>query len=133
MIDTESPELQSLQGRVARWRRQHGGPGRRLPDWVWEEAAEVAQDLGVSTTARALRLAPKRLERMLGETYSPRDPRDEKDGLAFVELGAGEVDLLGGVTVELEHIHGTGVRISGAKAEAVARVAASLLMVGVRS
>jgi hypothetical protein len=66
MTNGISEELGSLRVRLDRWRRQHGGPGKRIPEWVWQEAAAIAAAEGVWETAGELRLARSRLEGLMG-------------------------------------------------------------------
>jgi len=79
----DSNRLTDLQRRLDGWRRRHGGRGRRIPDDLWQEAAEIAQREGVSVVARVLRLRRERLGRLMAEM--------ERDGpageaLEFVEI-----------------------------------------------
>jgi hypothetical protein len=53
--------MKSLRKRLTRWRTRHGGKGRRIPEKLWAEAAEVAAVEGVEKTARLLQLDPARL------------------------------------------------------------------------
>lgn len=47
-------DLETLRRRLQRWRQRHGGPGRRIPEALWEEAATLAQREGVVEVARAV-------------------------------------------------------------------------------
>ena len=122
MPQSGSDALGALRRRLSRWRRRHGGPGRRIPGWVWTEAATVARTVGVQETAQVLRLAPARLESGLRAGSS-----GSGSGSAFVELEIGDLEMVGGVTVEIEQRDGPRVRVHGASADAVTRVAASML------
>lgn len=76
---------------LATWRRRAGGRGRRIPNELWAEAAEVARARGVKETARALRLDARRLgQKVSGPAPSPTPTRAAL-GPAFVELGGIEV------------------------------------------
>ena len=50
---TTSKELERLCARVTSWRKREGGRGSRIPDALWQEAAEVAEEVGLYATARA--------------------------------------------------------------------------------
>ena len=59
----DSYDLSALVQRLDRWRRRYGRRGRRIPEELWNEAAEAAQALGVEAVARALRLRRGCLEK----------------------------------------------------------------------
>lgn len=66
----DSKPLTDLRRRLDAWRRRHGGRGRRIPDELWHEAAELARREGVDSVARVLRVRRERLGRLadaLGE------------------------------------------------------------------
>ena len=69
---------------LASWRREFGGRGRRIPEALWAEAAEVARSGGVVETARALHLDARRLAALV-------EPAAAREPATFVELGGGEV------------------------------------------
>jgi hypothetical protein len=123
MADAISEELGSLRTRLDRWRRQHGGPGKRIPEWVWEEAAAIAAIEGVWETAGALRLARSRLE---GLIYAPAGQRSRSKPV-FVELEVGPAAESGGATIEIENRSGDRMRVLGASAAVIAQLAAVLL------
>ena len=54
-------DLETTRDALTNGRRQHDGPGRRIPERFWNEARELARLHGVGETARALRLNPGRL------------------------------------------------------------------------
>src|SRR5436309_1638309 len=82
--------LERTRDRLARWREQYGGPGIRLPEQLWAEAAEVARVEGVAVTARALRMDRARLAALLEPDGAAADTRTEvSDG--FVEVDAGRL------------------------------------------
>ena len=126
MSEKNQGGLDALRERVGRWRRRYGGRGRRLPEWIWAEAAAVAAVVGVAATARVLGLRPRRIEVAVRE----RAKATRSEGVTtspFVELEGGDVEVLGGVTVEIEGRQGARVRVRGGSPETVARVAALLL------
>ena len=80
----------------------------RLPESIWEAAAELAREHGVYTVAQALRLDYMGLKKRLGEV-PPRHPGQSKP--VFVELiapppASGEECL-----IEFESTHGGKMRI----------------------
>ena len=58
-----SGALIELCERVEAWRKQEGGgPGKRVPDELWEQAVRVARVDGLTATARATHLNYDRLK-----------------------------------------------------------------------
>jgi hypothetical protein len=84
--DGHQRKLGRLRRRLERWRAQHGGPGRLIPDELWAEAAIIARELGVEAVARALRVDRSRLAERTGD--GARTPTDHEVGEAaqFVEV-----------------------------------------------
>ena len=76
--DGEEPTR--LAERLERWRHEHGGRGRRIPEDFWLEAAVIAQREGPAHVAKILRLRQARLESLIAELAPPEDTSD------FVEL-----------------------------------------------
>jgi hypothetical protein len=100
-----------LRERLERWREQHGGRGRRIPDELWAEAMEVAEKEGVERTAGVLRLEHERLGDLVTESKRWRSGgREEKVKLIEVELpkvsdrGSTMIRLMGGDGEELRII-----------------------------
>ena len=116
-------DLGAMRRRMGRWRERHGGPGRAIPNELWDEAVEVARLEGVPETARALRLDARRLKRRLEATTERTEPLG--DGFtAFVELGASELSASGRSAVEVVNADGERMRIEvagGVDAEALVR------------
>jgi uncharacterized protein (UPF0218 family) len=55
--------MNELCERVEAWRKQEGGgPGKRVPDELWEQAVRVARVDGLTATARATHLNYDRLK-----------------------------------------------------------------------
>lgn len=73
------------------WRREHGGPGVRIPEELWDEAVGVARGEGLSKTARALRLDQHRLKAraMHVQEVDGTSDRVEATEPTFVEVGIG--------------------------------------------
>jgi hypothetical protein len=84
--------MKSLRKRLTRWRTRHGGKGRRIPEKLWAEAAEVAAVEGVEKTARLLQLDPARLGARVAEAKDRHgdsccsDSDDLKPEFEFVEV-----------------------------------------------
>jgi len=107
--------LESLRERLERWRAEHGGRGRRIPDELWAEAMEVAGEDGVERTAGVLRLDRERLGDLVTESKRWRnDGREEKAKFIEVELpkvcdrGCTMISLIGGDGEEMRIIDMAG-------------------------
>jgi hypothetical protein len=80
-------DLEATREALASWRRLHGGRGRPIPAALWSDAAEVARANGVAETARALRLDPKKLAKLV-EGRVESGPRSSVEPAGFVQLGS---------------------------------------------
>ena len=110
-------QLTAAIRRFEHWRRRHGGPGRRLPDELWELAVQVSRVQGAPETARALRLDVARLEERLEIELGPlREGAsgDECSRLEFVELGASEVGAAGRSAIKVVSAAGDRLHIDTA-------------------
>jgi transposase len=106
----ETRTMGSVSRRLRRWRGEHGGPGRRIPEELWQMAAEVACVEGVEVTARALRLDRARLARHV-ETWRPPAAAATAP-VQYIELGASEVEPTGQrACVEVSTAGGDRLRI----------------------
>ena len=111
--------LEATRSALERWRRVHGGRGRPIPAALWKEAASVAHTQGVSATARALRVSPTKLARLVGapgcEGVATRAPPGGLGAEAprFVALDGLRLDARreGSVVVELVGSDGERVRV----------------------
>jgi hypothetical protein len=104
--------------RLERWRRQYGGPGRPIPDELWDEAVVIARVEGVDATARALRLDRGRLERRMASSGSALDAMGRtSDG--FVEIDARGLCAAGQTVVRLEGRDGERLQIEWSSAGAL--------------
>ena len=83
-------DLDTLRRQLQRWRQRHGGPGKRIPEALWEQAASVARREGVAEVARALRLDARQLEQRGAGSPPALESLSDASG-AFVELGVAEV------------------------------------------
>ena len=102
--------LEATREALANWRRSHGGRGRPIPTALWLEAADVAGANGVAEVARALRLNPRKLAKLVegGASRSGVEPAQ------FVDLGSfelGEPREQGKAVLELVGRDGERVRV----------------------
>jgi len=102
--------LEALRRRLERWRRRHGGPGKRIPEPFWEEAAAIAHLEGIEEVARALRLDARGLARRAALTPAQAEPCSAAP-TAFVELAAAELSVPERSAVEVVNAAGERLRI----------------------
>ena len=81
-----SAQLKAVQRRVERWRSRVGGKGTRMPEDLWQAAAEVARVEGLYSTSRALRVEYSRLKQRVTSTVAP-----SMKSSSFVELGMSQL------------------------------------------
>ncbi len=83
-------ELGKTRRRLERWRERYGGPGKPIPEELWDEAVEIARVEGVGATAQALRLDRARLRRRMEGMSSSGSVSNETGGAndGFVEVDA---------------------------------------------
>jgi hypothetical protein len=74
----QAKSLEETRTALERWRRAGGGSGRPIPAELWSNAAAVARTLGVSRTARVLRVDPRKLATLVAVA----------EPAGFVALGA---------------------------------------------
>lgn len=96
------PQIDGARQRLERWRKQHGGSGRPIPEEIWEEAARVAQAEGIAATARALRLDRYRLARRAEVEVKKDAGANASTEAGFVELSASRLCLSARTVVRLE-------------------------------
>jgi hypothetical protein len=82
----QGTDLDTTREALASWRQSHGGRGRPIPAALWSDAADVARANGVAETARALRLDPGKLAKLV-EGRAESVPRSLVEPAGFVELG----------------------------------------------
>ncbi len=83
-----SAQLNEVQRRVERWRERGGGKGTRMPEDLWQAAAEVARVEGLYSTSRALRVEYRRLKQRV---TSPAAISTTRESSSFVELGMSQL------------------------------------------
>jgi hypothetical protein len=111
--EVHQSRIESLRIRLSRWRAEHGGRGRRIPDSLWAEAAEVASVEGVEVTARNLRLSSDRLEDRVAERTERRGDPHEGDvgGAEFVEVALPQAVSTGRAMFMFSNRHGDELSI----------------------
>ena len=108
-----SPGLIRAQQRLERWRRNGGGQGRRIPDELWQEAANVARAEGLYSTSRALGVDYGRLKKHVASAEvaaSKPAAGGQAAAPAFMELDLGQLQGARAV-VELTGRDGCGMRV----------------------
>lgn len=108
---TSRRDLHELAKRMAEWRQSHA-IGARIPDWLWQWAAEVAGLHGVSRTATALKLNYSNLKRRVAEKTTSVPLRPEgmsPDG--FIELHPGPLATPCHCSIEFEKPCGSRLRV----------------------
>lgn len=119
MARRSTERLAEVQERLVRWRERHGGPGRPIPEELWAEAAAVAADEGVDTTARALGVDRDRLARRVLDQRSTLTALRRVDGSSlsavptFVELPSLQSPLTGQSVVRFVGSDGEQMEIVG--------------------
>ena len=99
--------IAQLQRELEEYRRMR--PRRaKLPESIWNAAAELAREHGVYAVAQALRLDYMGLKKRLGEAASRRP---DKSKPVFVELIAPPPARCEECRIEFESTHGSKMRI----------------------
>jgi hypothetical protein len=109
----QGKDLDTTREALANWRRSHGGRGRPIPSALWSAAADVARAHGVPETARALRLDPRKLAKLV-EDQAESMARSMVEPARFVEvggLGLGEPRERRKAVLELMGREGDRVRV----------------------
>lgn len=104
----ERAKLTAAQRELEGWRREFGGPGRRIPERMWDRAARLAQRWGTTETARSLRLDIGRL----AERVAAIGGNEGAAASPFVEIGASELDAATCTTVEVIRASGERMRVA---------------------
>ncbi len=84
-VKGRTTDLEAARSALARWRREYGGAGRRIPPGMWATATNVARTSGVAETARALRLSATKLA-ALAEAADRTCNEAPSAPMSFVEL-----------------------------------------------
>jgi hypothetical protein len=81
-----SPELEALLRRFDHW-RQSGRKGRKIPDELWRDAAELARTYSINRVAQSLGLDYNGLKRRVSKGAHPEEKNvPHANGPGFVEL-----------------------------------------------
>jgi hypothetical protein len=101
--------LRSLQRRIARWRSTREGRAR-MPDPLWEEALDLAEDVGAYRAAADLGLCYSTLRRRLDSRQ--QEPTVPVEPPAFVEWFTQAVNgAVAECVLEVESRGGTRLRL----------------------
>jgi hypothetical protein len=107
-VVTNPHEMEQLRNRFELWRSEHRGR-RPLPEELWSEAAQLAQQYGVYRTAKVLRLSYESLKQHL-PSGSDQRARRKKISAKFLELLPFS-SALPECNVELENARGAKMKI----------------------
>ena len=106
MVSVAAPIVQ-LQRQLEEYRRSRSRRAK-LPETIWDAAAELAREYGVNAVAQPLRLDYMRLKKRLGEEANGR--RD-KSGPVFVELVTAPPAAREEYVIEFESPAGSKMRL----------------------
>jgi hypothetical protein len=101
-----APELERLRRRFTHWRRS-GRRGRKIPDELWNEAADLARTHSVTRVARGLGLDYKGLKQRVGEGWPKAKLLPNVQGANFIELSLDRVARIPHCVMECQGSHGT--------------------------
>jgi len=104
-----SHQIEQVRNRLELWRRGHVGR-RRLPEELWSEAAQLAEQYGVYRIAKALRLSYDSLKQHLPASAALA-PKRKKTPAKFVELLPWSSGMLPECSLELENARGAKMKI----------------------
>ena len=116
-----SPDrLSEVHRQFERWRKDRRR-GTRIPEDLWQAAADVSREVGVSKTAQELRLDYYKLRRRVEAQFeaSPRAQAPPEGGFLEIPLGA---PTLPECVLEIEDPRGARLRVSSKGATPALRV-----------
>lgn len=105
---TFQPTIDSIRQQILDWRAEHKAP-IPFPATVWDQAVQLAKDLGVGPTARALKLDYGCLKRRAGIEAAPRGR--SKESPLFFELFQSAGTLIENCVLMLDTNRGGKVRL----------------------
>ena len=108
-----APKLTQLQRRLTGWRGHQGKEGR-LPQWLWESAAELAREHGVSYVARVLRIDFYKLKRLSSALPPPAGGGMAPPGFVELSVSPAPAPKAEVATIELSDGRGRKLRIVAA-------------------
>lgn len=122
-----APALEDLRRQFAAWRRERR-PGQPIPEALWNSAAELAREMGVSPVVRALHLDYVRLKRRVsGQVTSKKQASPTPEEPTFVELAVDAVSRPPECVVEFEGRGGkVTMRLAGHDSMAIVALAQTL-------
>lgn len=100
--------LSRLQSRFATWRKKQGA-GARIPDALWNSAAEAAGEFGLSRTATALKLNYYGLKKWMKRRHGAEDTYVLST--PFVEIPNPIAGLAKECVIEFENGKGACLRV----------------------
>jgi hypothetical protein len=103
-------DLEQLRRRFEEFRSAQTARGR-LPEPLWNEAAELARRYGLNVTARALRLDYTGLKKRMEVHDRPKRKERETPVPAFVELVGPAPGAVTNCSVEVESAQGGKLRL----------------------
>ena len=115
-------QLDPLAGQFENWRQTRSHPGERIPQYLWDQAAALAQVLPRSRVAQHLRLSPSDLNKHMA-TQPEATPVAPRTPPPFVEVPNAACSLAT-ATVEIELERSDGARLCLRCPESTAPVAA---------
>jgi len=98
--DIFSEELRQVHGRFEQWRQQNGQRRIKIPELLWEAAANLVQTHGVNRVAKTLRLDYNQLKERSGKKTGPKR-------FPFVELMMPAGGVTQGKVIELINREGS--------------------------
>ena len=103
-----SRDVRRVQRQFERWRSRRRS-GSRIPDRLWQAAADLASELGVSKAAHALRLDYYALKQRVES--APGRGLDDGGGGGFVEIPVAAARGSGACVLEIEDTSGVRLRM----------------------
>jgi len=100
-----APELERLRRRFQHWRRS-GRRGRKIPDELWNEAADLARTQSVTRVARGPGLDYNALKPRVEEGWPKAKGLPDVQGPDFIELSLDRVARIPECVMECQGSHG---------------------------
>ena len=105
-------ELAELIERFDHWRQTRATRHDPIPEWLWEQATQLASHLPLSRVAKRLRLNRQELKKRCGQSHQPQPtPPAAVPVPDFIEVKAGPAWLASGMAIDLERPDGTRLHI----------------------
>lgn len=107
---TGSESITELGAQLEQFRSTHP-PRTRLPQSIWQSAAELARCHGIYVVARSLRLDYSTLRKHMGGSRESPSRRGKKAPPKFVELIGAASERVDEYVIEFESVRGRKLRI----------------------